>query len=132
MADLICAKVASGDTKTKLKLLPELRDVLQSPNNQLSNPAEVLSNLSSILSDNNSNVISSTLECIQSILHNETSRNTDLSPYFTMLATSLSTEVFGDSKASLRDLAVQTSQLLIPITSSVSHFYEKIVVLNLR
>jgi hypothetical protein len=84
MADVICDKIANGDTKTRMKLLPDLRDALQSGSNQLSNAGEVLSQLSTILSDNNSNVISSTLDCIKSHAHNN-----DLLPYFTMLATSL-------------------------------------------
>ena len=71
-----------------------------------------------------------TLDCIKLCLQ---AYAVDISPYFTMLSQSLSSEVFGDSKTAVREAAQTTAlALLDDKASNIGQFIEKVVVLNLR
>ncbi|GMH86943.1 hypothetical protein TrVE_jg3479 [Triparma verrucosa] len=121
---------SSGNTKDRLDTLPKLTKELNKGEFEMDEVAEVPDVLTTCLKDNNSNVINMTLDCIQALCSNH-SPEFDFSPHFTMLANQLSSQTFGDTKQAIREKCVTTSLSILPLSPSVSRFYEKLVYNNL-
>ena len=133
--DSILSSIRHGDTKTKILLLPRLQGGLKSGSIAFKDDRALVGSivdtlLSCCLTDNNSNVIMVGLECIECMCDRASADV--MSSYFTSVSQSMSSSLFSNSKLSIRKASIKVCLAMLPFAHNLGHFYEKLVVNNMK